>query len=509
MKSKKCVGVEMFYNEQPPTQVHVRNTMALIDRLHELEQTLSPLNSNNAGQEEWWADIKEHVQEIVPKLQQRPVLSSDDSGLCEKLLSVGLSEGPGDLSSALSIVQDTVNHFGLQTGKSGHMAYIPGNLNFLSAVGNFIASAANPYCGVNQVSPGATAFHKFLIQWLASIVGYPESSGGDLTSGGSIANLTAVVTARESHNIRPADIEKSVVYYSTQSHHSNAKAIHIAGMGGCQHRIIPVDDTLKIDTAVLTTTIAEDAAKGLKPWLIIGNAGDTDTGSVDDLHALADLAEEYSCWFHIDAAYGGGFALCELGRTILDGIERSDSVSIDPHKSMFVTFGCGALIVKDKNAVRDALNFSGSYMREVNLDSSPSSMSPELTRPFRALQLWLPMVVMGVAPYRAAVEEKMLLARYAHQRVSQFSHFWVGPEPMLSTLVFRFQSGNQEHDDRINDHIAKTISLEGHFYASTTQLDGVVTLRISILTLGTHRDTIDGYLDRVQSVASKASGLVI
>src|SRR5690606_38977711 len=251
--------------------------------------------------------------------------------------------GSGELCTR---VDSEVNAPGINPRSPRSFGYIPGGGLYPAALGDLLADVSNRYAGVFYASPGAVRLEMQLVNWLAGVVGYPAgTAGGDLTSGGSIASLSAIVAAREAHNLRTADVPRHVVYLSGQSHHSARKALRLAGLAECVHRVIDVDERWRMNADALATCIETDRRQGLVPWLVVATAGSTDTGAVDPLTAIAQVAAAEGLWLHVDAAYGGAFLLCEEGRRILAGIERSDSTIIDPHKGLFLPFGSGAVLV--------------------------------------------------------------------------------------------------------------------------------------------------------------------
>jgi glutamate/tyrosine decarboxylase-like PLP-dependent enzyme len=335
---------------------------------------------------------------------------------------------------------------------------------------------------------------RMLIEWMAGFVGYPVTAGGDLTSGGSIANLVSVVTARDAHNLRANDYPKSVVYLSQQTHHSVEKALRIAGLEECIKRNIPLDRNFRMRPEALEQAILSDRKAGLNPWLLVAAAGSTDTGAVDPLPALAAVAEANGLWFHVDGAYGAMFALCEPGRKALRGIELSDSLVLDPHKGLFIPLGVGAVLVKDKLAMQRAHRYQASYMQDQEFlaspdEVSPADLSPELTRPFRGLRLWLALKLAGVAPFRAALEEKLLLARYFYREVKRVDGFEVGPPPDLSVVTFRYIPKRGDPNE-FNRRLVDAVQLDGRVFISSTMIDGDFTLRVAVLSLRTHLEQI-------------------
>ncbi len=465
----------------------------LVAEIDALEAAAAPLAENQALDAGRCQAVFTHAAQLLRHKAERPVFSRDEEGRCEAIRQVGIRERGLPLERALELLRDTVEQFGVQVGRGGTMAYIPGSENQLGALGAYLAAVANPYTGVADMNPGAVVMQETLLRWLADSIGFPATSYGDLTSGGSIANLSAVVTAREAYGIRAEEVATHVVYCSTHTHHSVTKALHIAGLAECPLREIPCDQRSRMDCEQLRRAVASDRAAGLRPWLIVGCAGTTDTGSVDELSTLADISAEAGCWLHVDAAYGGSFALCAAGRAVLRGIERADSVTLDPHKGLFSQGGIGAVLVRDGERLCRAFRFSGSYLRDISELISPADVSPELTRPFRALPLWLPLAVLGVAPYRAALAHKLALARHAHARLQRIPGLWVGPEPQLSILVFRCEEGG----DAANETIARTFNDDGEYFISTTVLEGRVTLRMALLAPTTSRALVDRFIDRL------------
>jgi aromatic-L-amino-acid/L-tryptophan decarboxylase len=336
-----------------------------------------------------------------------------------------------------------------------------------------------------------------LVRWVADLVGYPASAGGNIASGGSIATLAAVATARDAHGLKAADFSSVVVYLTTQAHYCIDKALRIAGLGEAQVRQVAIDGRFRMRPEALAQTIAADREAGLRPWLVIAAAGTTDTGAVDPLAAIADVAERERCWFHVDAAYGGFFLLTEDGRRALGGIERSDSAVVDPHKGLFLPYGSGILVVRNAATLAATHHYFGNYMQDAMREPgevSPADVSPELTKHFRALRMWLPLIMLGTRPFRAALEEKLLLARYFYQEVQALG-FEVGPAPDLSIVTFRWVpaggDASLERINAINQGIVDGVRRDGRIFLSSTMLDGRFMIRMVALSFRTHRRTIE------------------
>ncbi len=418
-----------------------------------------------------------------------------------------ISEGSTDPDEVLSLLDRGVNRSGVNIGSAGHLAYIPGSNLYASALADYLAAVTNRYSGLYFASPGAVRMERLLLRWMADLLGYPAASAGDLTSGGSIANLVGIVTAREAHGLKARDFDRAVVYLSEQSHHAIDKALRIAGLKETVKRLIPLDGRHRMRPTALETAVEDDARAGLYPWLIAATAGTTDTGAVDPLDDLADTAHRHGLWLHVDGAYGAPFALTEQGKQILMGIERSDSVVLDPHKGLFLPFGSGAALVREGRHLLAAHHYNASYMQDKDTlasgdEVSPADLSPELSRHFRALRLWIPLKLAGVAPFRAALEEKLLLARHFHEKLLREDGFEVGPPPDLSIVTFRYLPRRGD-PDAFNRKLINAIQRDGRVFLSSTKIDGKFTLRVAILSLRTHLDTIEQAIEILREKAKQ------
>jgi aromatic-L-amino-acid/L-tryptophan decarboxylase len=410
----------------------------------------------------------------------------------KKLLDFPIQQKPLKTDLALKLIQNEVDTPGLNPASGGHLGYIPGGGIYHSALGDYMADISNRYAGIFFASPGAVRMENMIIDWMKKLVGYPETAGGNLASGGSIANLIAIVTARDGHKIKSKDIPRTVIYLSKQAHHSVEKAIRIAGLGECILRFIPLDNKHRIIPTKLEELIKKDKEATLKPWMVIAAAGTTDVGAVDPLSEIGDISKRNKLWFHIDAAYGGFFMLTAHGKKIMKGIEKSDSIIMDPHKGLFLPYGLGVVLVKDIKKMQQAHHYQANYMQDTlnSIDEpSPADLSPELTKHFRGLRMWLPLQVLGTEPFAAALEEKLLLANYFYKEIQKLG-FEVGNEPELSVVTYRYipKKGNV---DAFNERLVKEIHEDGRVFLSSTILDGKFVLRLAVLSFRTHLKTID------------------
>ncbi len=477
--------------------------------LEELEEEASSLEPTVEERRRISNSVLRYVDSYLNELPKQKAFCSDRGD------GVGIEDHTPDspslsIDEALELIRKEIDLPGLNAASGGHMGYVPGGGIPLSAFGDLLAAITNRYAGVYFASPGAVRMERSLVKWMTRLVGFPKGAGGNLSSGGSIANLTGIVAAREAHDIRSADVPKTVIYASPHMHHCLDKAIRIAGLKECVQRKIPLDDRFRMQPRALQEQIQSDKDNGLKPWVIIASAGTTDTGAVDPLNDIAGIAREQGIWFHCDAAYGGFFLLTEEGKAALQGIERADSVVLDPHKGLFLPYGSGAILVRDQNLLQKAFTYDADYMQDAHDPDgihSPAAISPELTKHFRGMRMWLPLKVHGLAPFKACSREKLYLAHYFHQEVAKIPSIEVGPEPDLSITIFRLVPEGMDPDDA-TEQLTRRIREEGEVFLSSTRLNGHYYLRAAILSFRTHRHTIDSALERIRDHAKAIASTV-
>ena len=417
------------------------------------------------------------------------------SEVFSKRLDPEFGEEGRDPARILDYVGTCVEAPGFATTSPRFMAYIPGGGVPYAAFGDLIAATSNKYSGFASASPGAVRIENACVAWLASVIGFPHDAAGTLTSGGSIANLTAVVAAREARDPEGG----GAIYVTRFAHYCVDKALHIAGRGRSPKRVIATDADYRMSVEALEQALEQDRRDGIRPWIVIASAGTVDTGAIDPLPEIAELCRRYGAWLHVDGAYGGLFALCDDGKALLKGIEQADSVALDPHKTLFLPYGTGAVVVRDGRLLQEAFSASGEYIRplgESEVGPSPADLSPELTRHFRALRLWLPLQMAGIAAFRAAQSEKLALARYFHARLSEIDGFDAGPEPQLSVVAFRYLPKTGDVD-AFNERLMQHIQQEGRVMMSGTRIDGIYRLRCAILCFRTHLEHVDDAVDAV------------
>lgn len=474
--------------------------------LSKLEATARLLDPGPAQRTAWLNGLRAFTEAFLEGLNDTPGFKGDD-GL-DGFSGTHFEETPADIEALLPLFEREVLEKGANTASGRYVAYIPGSGVYPSALGDFLADVCNRYAGVSLAGPGATRMEQSLIRWMCRLVGYPESANGDLASGGSIATLSAMVAARDAKDVTPGRIGNACVYLTRQAHHCVRKALHIAGLSEAKARYLPMDERYRMDPAALERAMAEDREKGLQPFLVIASAGSTDTGTIDPIDDIARIAQQYEAWLHVDAAYGGFFLLCEETRPALAAMRRADSIVLDPHKGLFLPFGSGAVLLRDGTDLLRSFSYTADYLQDASAhighgaQYSPADYSPELSRPFRGLRMWLPLKLFGLAPFRAALQEKLLLARYFRQEIARLDRWEVGPEPDLSVVTYRYIPRRGDADD-FNRRLNQALLDDGRIFISSTQIDGVFTLRLAVLNFRTHRDIIDELLELLPRMAEK------
>ncbi len=463
------------------------NMENLIDKIVALEKVSKELEPSIEVRNSYNEEVQNFTNNFIATTEEKKSYygGTPDS---EKL---GVKPGKKDLKELLSIYTSEVVEKGINPASGGHLGYIPGGGIYTSALGDMLASVTNEYAGMYFGSPGAVTMENELLNWMKEVFGFPKESVGNLTSGGSIANLIALTAARDKHQIKNEKITKSVIYLSPQIHHCIHKAIRIIGLEDIQVRLLELDDLSRIDAGKLALSIEKDKTKGLNPFMVIASAGTTDTGAVDPLKQIGEIAQTNDLWYHVDGAYGGFFILSESVKHLFSGIEMADSLVIDPHKGLFLPYGLGAVLVKDKEAVFHSHHYTANYMQDAttNAQINPADVSPELTKHYRGLRLWVPLHLHGLEPFVACLDEKLLLTTYFRSQLLEVG-FELGPEPDLTVSYFWYPS-REIDENKYNEKLMEIIHKDGRVFLSSTKIDGKFVIRMAILSFRTKKATID------------------
>lgn len=428
----------------------------------------------------------------ISSLPQHPMHKMDGARRAAAALVEPMPERGAPFRRLLSTVFERALPWGLATASPGYLAYIPGGGLFHAAVADLIADATNRYVGLWSPAPGLVQLESNVIRWFCEMAGFGAESGGILTTGGSLANLGAVVTAR--HERLPTDFLRGTLYCTRYAHHSVLKAARIAGFPEGNVRVVPVDGALRMRPGALAAQLAADRADGWQPALVVASAGTTATGAVDPLPALADLCELQGLWLHVDAAYGGFFLLTERGRARLTGIERAHSITLDPHKGLFLPYGTGALIVRDREALVRAHRVTAAYLPPSQSDPARwdfADMGPELSRDGRGLRVWLPLKMHGAAAFRAALDEKLDLAAAAAAQIAEIPALELVGPPELSLFAFRWRHVDPAEGDARTRRLLTRINARQRVFLTGTEVEGRFAARVCVLSFRTHQASMD------------------
>lgn len=380
----------------------------------------------------------------------------------------------------------------------GYLAYIPGGGIYPAALADFIADATNRYTGVWQAAPALVQLEANALDWLREWMDFPPEARGLFTTGGSMATFNAIVCARERY--LGAEIRRGVLYTSDQAHHSVLKSAKLAGVMPDRVRPIASDDRYRMRVDLLEAAIAADRRAGLTPFAVVSSAGTTNTGAVDPLDAIQDVCAREDLWHHVDGAYGAFFHLDPSLHETLRGISRADSLTLDPHKGMFLPYGTGALLVRDGAALRAAHEATADYLPQMPHPEDfydPSQHGPELSRGFPGLRVWLSVKLFGAAAFREAIVEKRALTLDAFRRVAALPGIVVDAEPELSLFAFHltWPGASLAEEDAATRALMEKTTQRGRVMVTGCATHGRALGRVCVLSFRTHQPQIDALIE--------------
>ena len=426
------------------------------------------------------------VQHFDTQNEKLPVAS----GSREEMDHLFLEEAPenaSDPQEVLDFVLDNVIEKSTIVSHPKSFSFVPGPSNYISAMADTLATGFNIFSGGWAASPAAAELEIVTMGWLLKIFGFPVKKGGGIfTSGGSMANLTAVVTARR---VKCGDdFSKAVIYLSDQAHSSNIKAIRILGFRKEQIRIIPTDAEFKFSINKLKNAIAKDRIEGLQPFCLIATAGTTNTGTVDPLSEIAKICKDEDVWFHIDGAYGGAAILAKDGKSLLKGINKADSLTVDPHKWFFQPYEMGCLLVKNHKWLSETFTEKPEYLRDIEGNTSEINFydhGVQLTRRFRALKFYMSIKTFGLKAFREAITYNIALAEKVEDKLRKSAHWEVISPATLAVINFRFnpigKNLSEKSLDKMNQYISKQVVDSQKALLVTTLLNKQVVLRMCLI----------------------------
>jgi glutamate/tyrosine decarboxylase-like PLP-dependent enzyme len=472
------------------------------------------------------------VTDYFAHVADRPVFPATTAAEIAAQLAAPLPlDGPDELDDLFADCQRIIAN-SRQNGHPRFFGYVASPATPIGAFADLIASALNQNVPVWRSAPAATHIERTTVRWLAQMIGYADEAGGLLTSGGSMANLDALYIAHrtkargatdDNTNADASSVDVSrqglwcagapmTVYVSDQAHHSLTKAADILGLGREQVRVVTTDERFRMDVRSLRARIESDVQAGLRPFCVVANAGTVNTGAVDPLPEIATVAEKYNLWFHVDGAYGAPAALDATKRALFAGLERADSVTLDPHKWLYTPVDCGCLLLREPKRARAAwTEVAGADYIKVFEQTDDETFAffdygLELSRRFRALKLWLLLRYYGVPRLAAAIADDNALAAYMAERIEQATDFELLAPVELSICCFRYvpdetRARNETELNELNERIVHAVQRGGRAYISNAILRGRFALRACIVNFRTTRADIDLTLDIIRAAA--------
>lgn len=450
--------------------------------------------------------VVDAIVERWENLREGPAWEGGSRSELEPLMA---EEPPEDPSDPDAVLERALRDILPRAGRIDHprfFAFIPSSPTWPSVLGETLATGFNIFQGTWLESAGPSQLELVVMEWFRDWLGLPGTGGGLLTSGGSAANLVALVTAREAAGARA----RPVLYLSDQGHSSVERGARIAGFPAEAIRRVPTDDAFRIRMDALAEAVEEDRIAGRDPLLICANAGATNTGAVDPLAEIGAFAREAGLWFHVDGAYGGFAVLTPEGRTALEGIASADSITLDPHKWLFQPYETGCLMVRDTRLLEGAFRILPEYLQDAALGEEEVNFADrgvQLTRRFRALKVWMSIQMLGLGAYRRAIGEGIVLARDAGLRISESPVLELLAPPSLGIVCFRFNPPSAtlraEDLESLNLRIQERILDSGLAMMSSTRLRGAFSLRLAIMNYRSTRDDVMRTLDAIEETGER------
>jgi aromatic-L-amino-acid decarboxylase len=460
------------------------------------------------------ADI---VVGLYKGINDRKVFQAGAPEEIKKLFSESLPEKGRDFEEVLSEIGEKVIDTATMNISPRFHAYYTGGGNQAAIPAELISVALNQNALKWHCSPSCTEMERQVVRWIAEFIGYSQEAGGYILSGGSVANFVCLAVARKiksSINVADDGLYASpvmTIYVSEEGHSSIDKAVDMLGLGRKNLRKIPVKDDLTININALKDQIIKDSEAGLLPICAIGIAGTTNTGAVDPLEELAKVCSQHNLWFHVDAAYGGPAAATESAGNLFRGMEKADSIVIDPHKWMYIPFEAGCVLVKNEKHLRDTFSLLPDYLR-ADIDKSGRynymEYTFELTRNFHALKIWTTFKLYGAGRIRETIEEDIQNIRYLADLIDESDDFERLSQVPLSVVCFRYRTGDEtKHEDdvfldELNQKLIARIEEDGRFFVTGTKIKSRTALRVVCINHRTTKKDLDILINVIREMGN-------
>ncbi len=451
--------------------------------------------------------VVDMLVEHIANVHEKPVTRNKDRATLARLLHEPPPNDGQDLDTILRTVRDNVFANVMHLDHPRFFAFTPGPSNFVSVMGDALASGFNVFAGVFLEGSAAAQIELTVLDWLRELCGFPDSAGGVLVSGGSVANLTALAAARKT--VLGDDWREGVLYCSDQTHSSIGRAVGVLGFRANQLRQIPSDDGLRLSVEALRRAVQQDRADGRRPFCVIANAGTINTAAVDPLSEIADLCKREQLWFHVDGAYGAAAILTAEGRTALTGLDRADSLTLDPHKWLFQPYEVGCVLLRDRRLLEQTFHVLPEYLKVILGAADGVNFCDyglQLTRGFRALKLWMSIKAFGLDAFRGAIELGLANARFVERRLRENEQWEVVTQANLGVVTFRYRPlrVSEAEVKRINLAISERIGSDGFAMVMTTEVGGKTVLRICTINPRTTEQDITETIRRLEHHGAEA-----
>ncbi|WP_409994634.1 pyridoxal phosphate-dependent decarboxylase family protein [Dokdonia sp. Hel_I_53] len=430
----------------------------------------------------------------------------------EEMDSLFLEEAPEQSSDPQEVLDFVIEKVMKKSAIVSHpkfYSFVPGPSNYISAMSDTLATGFNVFSGGWAQSPPAAELEIVTISWLLKIFGLPVKKGGGIfTSGGSMANLTAIVTARRV--MCGENFANAVIYLSDQAHSSNIKALRIIGFTREQIRLIPTDSEFKFSTIKLKSAISRDRLEGYNPFCVIATAGTTNTGTVDPLEAISKICKEEKLWFHIDGAYGGAAILAKNGKQLLKGVSKADSLTVDPHKWFFQPYEMGCLLIRNHKYLKSTFVEKPEYLRDIEGNESEINFydhGVQLTRRFRALKFYMSLKTFGLKAFRNAITYNIVIAEKTEKLLRKSKKWEVVSPATLAIINFRYnpigENFSEKELDNLNQKISGKVTASGEAQLVTTILNKQVVLRMCLINPRTKFEDVKATLSLCEGFANE------
>lgn len=443
------------------------------------------------------------LAEYLENIESKPVFPDVDPKMIGRLFDEPLPEKPEEFDAVLGELEQKLLPYCTHVGHPGYMGLITPSPNPVGVIGDFICSALNQNLGVYSIGPSAVAMERRVVRWLTDLLGWGPKAGGNLTSGGMMANFIGLKLARDWVSKDRAQHEgvreRWAVYVSDQRHVSVDKAVDAIGLGREAMRALPTDAEFRLRLDALEAAIAQDKKDGVRPMCVVGIFGTTNTGAMDDLHALRRIADREGMWLHADAAYGGGMLLSHAFRLRDAGLELADSVTIDPHKWFYAPLDAGAILVKDEKRLTASFGMKPAYLTD-EMEGAEERYQYyvhgfEQSRRFRSLKVWMSFKRYGTEQIGEWIDNNVRQAKHLYALVKDDAEFEAASDPPMSAICIRYKVVEGADAAKLYAAVAERVEKSGKFWIGTTELKGKMWFRINPVNFRTRQEHMEQLLE--------------